>query len=302
MRTTSRNAFRRPRLAVEMLEDRCLPAAIVVTNALDVVAPGDGVSLREAVEAANTNTAVNEANAGDPGADVITFDPSLAGQTIPLGGSELTIKQDLTITGPGAAQLSINGNGASRIFNVWGTVNASISGLTIENGKSNQGGAIFNDGITLLTDVVVQDSVAKGSNGSGSSGGSGGFGGGIFNRGTLTVVTSTIQNNKAQGGKGASGSFAGSGGGAGLGGGIFNNFGAHLTVQRSTLSGNSAEGGDGGNGGLGTFGAAGAGMGGAIFNAADATGSGAVVIETSTFSGNRAVGGFGGSGSGGGSG
>src|SRR5260370_41686934 len=50
-----RQARRPPRLPlwVEVLEDRLPPATITVTNALDTLATGDGVSLREAIKSIN---------------------------------------------------------------------------------------------------------------------------------------------------------------------------------------------------------------------------------------------------------
>jgi hypothetical protein len=80
---TTASRFCRHRPCLELLEDRCLPAQIIVTNPFDTIASGDGVSLREAIQAANTDTAVNEAKAGDPGLDTIAFDPSLAGSPSP---------------------------------------------------------------------------------------------------------------------------------------------------------------------------------------------------------------------------
>jgi hypothetical protein len=55
------------------------------------------ISLREAITAANTNAAFGDAAAGQadftggPSGDTITFAASLDGQTITLGGVELTI-------------------------------------------------------------------------------------------------------------------------------------------------------------------------------------------------------------------
>lgn len=62
---------------------------------------GDGISLREAIEAAN-NTA---------GDDTIEFDAALNGQTILLVSGNLQIDATLTINGLGADQLAIDGNG-----------------------------------------------------------------------------------------------------------------------------------------------------------------------------------------------
>src|SRR5262245_43672579 len=93
----------RPRL--EVLEDRTAPAAVTVGNLNDVVNgtttsiagliadPGpDGISLREALEAAN-NTA---------GADGITFRAGLNG-VLNLSLGQMTISDPVTITGNGAA-------------------------------------------------------------------------------------------------------------------------------------------------------------------------------------------------------
>ena len=67
-------------LDFQTLEDRRLLAVITVTNSLaDNLFPGDGVSLREAIFAANNNTSIDGSTAGDVGPDTIRFDASLAG-------------------------------------------------------------------------------------------------------------------------------------------------------------------------------------------------------------------------------
>src|SRR4051812_34508646 len=88
---TIRKAPRRTRLTLEALEDRWLPSTVTVGNLTDDVNgtttsiaalladPGDdGISLREAVAAANN----------DAGADTIDF--AVSG-TITLGGAELAL-------------------------------------------------------------------------------------------------------------------------------------------------------------------------------------------------------------------
>src|SRR5690242_12237035 len=67
------------RTSIETLESRIAPAAFVVTTLSDVVAADGFVSLREAIQAANTDLAVNEAPAGSADGDSITFAPSLFG-------------------------------------------------------------------------------------------------------------------------------------------------------------------------------------------------------------------------------
>jgi len=99
-------------------------ATIVVNSAIDV-APSvvDGnCTLREAIEAANTNTAVDACNAGN-GADTIEFTSAmLAG-----GATSITLMDDLsnysdpvveslTINGPGTNLLSIDGDKLYMLF------------------------------------------------------------------------------------------------------------------------------------------------------------------------------------------
>ena len=105
---------------LEPLEPRLLLSSYVVDSPLDTVNPADGVTtLREAIQAANAA----------PGADAIEFEVGLSG-TITLGGSQLEITDDLTVTGPGAGLLAIDANGASRVLHVGVGVTASVSGLT----------------------------------------------------------------------------------------------------------------------------------------------------------------------------
>ena len=78
-----------------------------VNTTSDIVLAGDGLlSLREAVQAANSNAAVGDVPAGTPGEDIIQFDAGLTG-TIFLGANgELAISEDLTIDGDGRITLS----------------------------------------------------------------------------------------------------------------------------------------------------------------------------------------------------
>jgi hypothetical protein len=102
-----------------------LPAnTIVVTNTND---SGPG-SLRDALAAAND---------GD------TIDATGVSGTILLTSGELQISTpDITINGPGAGTLAINGNATFRVFENLAS-NVTISGFTITNGVSGLGGAIM---------------------------------------------------------------------------------------------------------------------------------------------------------------
>jgi hypothetical protein len=100
VRPKSSPVRRRPRL--EALEDRLVPAAYHVSSLLD---DGSAGTLREAITQTNAN----------PGPDTIDF--QVAG-TIALCSGELGIHDAVTITGPGAANLTINAQGAIRISGV----------------------------------------------------------------------------------------------------------------------------------------------------------------------------------------
>jgi CheY-like chemotaxis protein len=99
----------------------------VVTNLNDI---GAG-SLRQAII---------DADAGG----TITFQAGLTG-AITLA-SQLTIDKDLTIQGPGANLLTINGNQAVRVFDI-PAGNVTLSGLTIANGRATGNAPVQAGGI-----------------------------------------------------------------------------------------------------------------------------------------------------------
>jgi hypothetical protein len=83
--------------------------------------------------------------------------------------SELSIDHNVTIRGPGAGQLTIDGNKLSRIFDISGASHVSISGLTLANGVAGassphpgEGGAIYDDGGHLSLRNVVLPLASRG--------------------------------------------------------------------------------------------------------------------------------------------
>jgi HYR domain len=151
--------------------------------------------------------------------------------TITLTSGALVIAKNLTIQGPGADQLTVQrstaaGTLAFRIFDVsGGKVTASISGLTISNGKDNTfgGGGVSNRDSTLtLSGCTI-------------SGNSADFaGGGVTNAngdGTVMIVNCTVSSNSVT-------SIAGFGGG-------LQNTGT-MMITNSAVSGNSVPHGTGG--------------------------------------------------------
>jgi fibronectin-binding autotransporter adhesin len=119
---------------IELLESRIAPATFVVTN-LNDNGPG---SLREAIILANDRS----------GADVVIFKSGLTGQ-IDLATGEMLISDTLTIRGPGADKIAIDGQGVSRIFHVRNNdadAHLTVSGLTFQSGDASaddSGGAIL---------------------------------------------------------------------------------------------------------------------------------------------------------------
>ena len=148
-----REKSRRRRLFLEHLEDRRLLATFMVLNTAD---SGAG-SLRQAITDANNNI----------GSDVIHFDSGAHG-TILLTSGELPITDPVDVQGPGANVLTINGNNASRIFNI--SANSSVSGVRIANANSNTG-SILNSATLIVSQSTFE----------------GNLGGSIDNSGILTV-------------------------------------------------------------------------------------------------------------------
>ena len=128
--------------------------------------------------------------AGDT--DVIQFAPGVTG-TITLGGAgELFIQHNITINGPGANVLTINGANATRVFEIKTGITLTLSGVTIANGfvtaagGEAQGGGILNNGKLNLTACELVTNAAKATDAGAVAGRA--LGGGLFNGNGSTAV------------------------------------------------------------------------------------------------------------------
>ena len=264
------------RLRVEALEDRRMLAAVAVGNSLDVLNGdtssianliandgGDGVSLREAIVAANSTA----------GADTITFDAGVftggVASVIRLAEGELTVTESVHLDGAGLGVV-ITADAAGDDTLVPGTFITDLDN-TAESERDDNLGRVLEvtapgGDVVTLTGLTLTggDTIGNGVGGGVSSfnadlvltsstvSGNQGFrGGGIFTGfGAVTLTSSTVSGNLSSGSGGGIQTLSGdvtltsstvSGnqtGGAGDGGGI--DSGGEVVITSSTVVGNSA--------------------------------------------------------------
>jgi hypothetical protein len=280
-RSQPRPTTARFRPQLEALEGRCVPSTLKVTNNYDNgTYPG---ALRYEIAQAQSN-------------DTIIFDfgskkANSTPHTITLTEGELVINKNLTITGPGANELTITSQpyvtgsfeteNGSRIFEVDGAATTvALSGLTMTKGGGTRwggstgisydgyGGAILNFSRLTVSACTLGGSTLATNYAQ--------YGGAIANFGTMTVTACDVSDNRVYGN-----------GFDADGGGIYN--AGTLTVSGGDVSSNSFASYGGGiyNAGTATVSACtlsanGASYGGGIYNAATMTVSGC------TLSGNSA--------------
>jgi hypothetical protein len=184
--------------------------------------------------------------------DTIQFDSALFStpQTINLTTSvpnnapqipsavALLITKNLTIAGPGARLLTVRRNSTTAAFGIFAVTTIGttvrISGMTVSNGNSGPGSAFDTEKGTLVLDGVAV-TANPGSEGA------------IGNRGTTTIINSTISNNPCigvfqDGGTVniANSTISGNNDGNGLGGVIA--FGGALNLNNVTVANNKPAG------------------------------------------------------------
>lgn len=141
----------------------------IVVNTLNDAA--EGATACSSTGACNLRDAVQRANRND-GPDSISFVSGLSG-TITLSHGELSISDNLTLTGPGASELTLAGTATTRIFNISYEspdnlpINVTISGLSLTGASSSaDGGAMFVDNANLtLSDCVFSGNHSEGGGG-----------------------------------------------------------------------------------------------------------------------------------------
>lgn len=204
-----------------------------------------------------THCSLREAIADAQVGDTIDFTLTLPNTiTLTWDGGELLINKNIHILGPGADQLSISagftdpemnpedGFRVFHIFNEYWPMEATISGLTIQDGRASQGGGIYVDQVTTLnlSDCVIgpnnivsyagggiaidyakvnmENCTVTGNEGTGTVGGAGVF----VQYGTLNAINSTITGNITNN----------------YGGGLLAYNGSKVSLIHSTISGNIA--------------------------------------------------------------
>ncbi len=211
-------------------------ATINVDTTNDELNGNGNCSLREAVRAANTNTAVDNCIAGSTGADIINIPAGTYTLSIAGAGEDAALTGDLDITdtngsltiqGDSALTSIIDGGDIDRIFDVFGGVTLTINDLTITNGQvADDGGGIRNsESFLTINNSIISNNETTGTLPDG---------GGLYNddnnsgnppNGFLVVNNSAIINN-----------ITGDRGGGIYGIGIASN----ITINNSTISGNQS--------------------------------------------------------------
>ncbi len=174
-----------------------------VTN-LDNNGPG---SLRRAVNLAN----------GNPGLDQVVFQSSLSG--VLALNSAVYVYDGVEIAGPGANQVTLDGQGADRILSLYGLPadnrRVAVSDLTLQGGYADYGGAIYGPD----ADLEIARSTITGNTATYA-------GGAIYtSNSSLTLADTNMTDNSS----------------AYYGGAVYAS-GSTISIARSTITGNTAAG------------------------------------------------------------
>ena len=194
--------YLRRRARVEALEPRHLLSAthLVTTpaNTMDGdqfgVGGGDGLlSLREAVALADDSDRIEFAESLFATGHVTIHTDEGDGTT-----GRIVLDHDVTVVGPGADLLTIEGDGATGVFSVASTADVHVSGMKVAGGGGGgRGGGFHVSGDLSLDRVRIENNVVDG------------YGGGIYvaSTGTLKLTDCTLDGNQASSGGAIFGHF-----------------------------------------------------------------------------------------------
>ncbi len=285
------------------------PAAIaaVLLCSLTILASASGLTVTNTNDSGpgSLRQVLTIVNDGD------TIDFAITG-TITLTSGELLVNDSITISGPGAANLAVDGNTDSRVFHVSPGKTVTISALTIIHGNAHgeffpddSGGGVYNDHATVtlsgcainsnsaftfgggvlndhatvtLTNCTLNDNFADITGGALYSDGSKGSANAVINGSNLTANFAfgggAIYNNGDSGAATLDVTTSALNGNSTIadGAAIYNDHG-EVTLNSCTISGNTAT----GNGG------------GGIYNLGDSFGTATVEISSSTLSNNESA-------------
>jgi CSLREA domain-containing protein len=174
----------------------------IVVDTLTDTLDGSSCTLRAAISAANTNTAVQGCPPGSFGHDTITFSVDGVILLTQPGADDynlvgdLDIWEPLTIVGNGIDRTVVDAGGIDRVFDVHPTTfpaeqSVTLQDLTIQGGQSAGfgGGVRHNSGSLTLQEVALTSNVAE-------------TGGGLASLATAIIYNSTISDNQADYGAG----------------------------------------------------------------------------------------------------
>jgi CSLREA domain-containing protein len=190
-----------------------------VTTTVDELTTDGDCSLREAVIAANTDTAVDNCPAGS-GADLISVPIGTYAMAVVGSSENAAATGDLDLTGTvqvvGASRTGtiLEGYSSDRFFEVRPGASVRLENMTLQNATSNQaGGAVMNREALTIQNCTIQHNLADGA-----------VGGAIYSIGTtvLDISSSTFDTNTS-----------------GTNGGAIANHGT-ATIQTVSFIGNSA--------------------------------------------------------------
>jgi CSLREA domain-containing protein len=209
-------------------------------------------SLREAIEASNTDAAFDGCPAGS-GADevvlgdgVYEFDRTDTGAGNDNGDLEVTAGDVLAITHAGGGSAAIDALGIDRVLYVHAGADLTVSGVSIQGGLpvNSAAGGIASEGALTMRDAAVIDNEIL----------TAGYGAGIWSlSGSLTLANVTVSGNATPpttaggGGVYANGvadltnvTISDNEAGSGAGGGMLVGGSATVTLRNTIIAGNSA--------------------------------------------------------------